>query len=113
MDVQGTSAIVTGGASGLGAGTARALAAAGVKVAIFDMNMDSANEVAEEIGGMAIECDVSDASSTVAAVSAAQRSKRGSAETRTPTSASPETGCPNQALSTPSSASPWGSRSGW
>ena len=46
MDVHGTSAIVTGGASGLGAGTARMLAAAGAKVAIFDMNMDLANQVA-------------------------------------------------------------------
>ena len=71
MDVQGTSAIVTGGASGLGAGTARALAAAGAKVAIFDMNMDAANQVAAEIGGMAIECDVSSAASAEAAVAAA------------------------------------------
>jgi len=72
MDVQGTSAIVTGGASGLGAGTARALAAAGAKVAIFDMNMDAANQVAAEIGGMAIECDVSSAASAEAAVAAAR-----------------------------------------
>ncbi len=72
MDVTGTSAIVTGGASGLGAGTARALAAAGAKVAIFDMNMDGANQVASEIGGVAIECDVSDAGSAEAAVAAAR-----------------------------------------
>ncbi len=72
MDVMGTSAIVTGGASGLGAGTARALAAAGAKVAIFDMNMDGANQVASEIGGVAIECDVSDAGSAEAAVAAAR-----------------------------------------
>lgn len=72
MDVQGTSAIVTGGASGLGAGTARALAAAGSKVAIFDMNMDAANQVATEIGGVAIQCDVSDAASAEAAISAAR-----------------------------------------
>ncbi len=72
MDVTGTSAIVTGGASGLGAGTARALAAAGAKVAIFDMNMDAANQVAVEIGGVAIECDVSDAASAEAAVAAAR-----------------------------------------
>ena len=72
MDVTGTSAIVTGGASGLGAGTARALAAAGSKVAIFDMNMDAAHEVASEIGGVAIECDVSDAGSAEAAVAAAR-----------------------------------------
>ena len=72
MDVTGTSAIVTGGASGLGAGTARALAAAGAKVAIFDMNMEAANQVADEIGGVAISCDVSDAGSAEAAVAAAR-----------------------------------------
>jgi NAD(P)-dependent dehydrogenase (short-subunit alcohol dehydrogenase family) len=72
MDVTGTSAIVTGGASGLGAGTARALAAAGAKVAIFDMNMEAANQVASEIGGVAISCDVSDAASAEAAVAAAR-----------------------------------------
>lgn len=72
MDVKGTSAIVTGGASGLGAGTARALAAAGSKVAIFDMNMDGANQVAAEVGGVALECDVSDAGSAEAAVAAAR-----------------------------------------
>jgi len=72
MDVTGTSAIVTGGASGLGAGTARALAAAGAKVAIFDMNMEAANEVASEIGGVAVSCDVSDAGSAEAAVAAAR-----------------------------------------
>lgn len=71
MDVTGTSAIVTGGASGLGAGTARALAAAGAKVAIFDMNMEAANLVASEIGGVAVSCDVSDAGSAEAAVAAA------------------------------------------
>lgn len=72
MDVTGTSAIVTGGASGLGAGTARALAAAGAKVAIFDMNMEAANQVADEIGGVAVSCDVSDAGSAEAAVAAAR-----------------------------------------
>ena len=72
MDVVGTSAIVTGGASGLGAGTARGLAAAGSKVAIFDMNMDAARQVASEIGGIAIECDVSDAGSAEAAIAAAR-----------------------------------------
>jgi NAD(P)-dependent dehydrogenase (short-subunit alcohol dehydrogenase family) len=72
MDVVGTSAIVTGGASGLGAGTARGLAAAGSKVAIFDMNMDAARQIASEIGGIAIECDVSDAGSAEAAVAAAR-----------------------------------------
>lgn len=63
MDIQGTVAVVTGGASGLGEGTARALAAAGAKVAILDMGLEKAQIVADEIGGVAISCDVSDAAS--------------------------------------------------
>ena len=50
MDVQGQTAVVTGGGSGLGAETARHLAKAGATVSIFDVNMDGANEVAGEIG---------------------------------------------------------------
>ena len=46
-----TPAIVTGGASGLGAATARAIAAKGAKVAIFDMNEEKGNAMAEELGG--------------------------------------------------------------
>lgn len=67
MDIKGHSAIVTGGGSGLGAETARHLAKAGAKVALFDVNMDGANAVAKEIGGAAIECDVSSTDSTEAA----------------------------------------------
>jgi len=52
------SAVVTGGASGLGEATARALAAEGVKVAIFDRNMEAAERVAAEIGGVACAVDV-------------------------------------------------------
>ena len=63
MDVEGISAIVSGAASGLGAATARALAKAGAKVAVFDMNVTAAAQVAAEIGGIAIACDVSDADS--------------------------------------------------
>lgn len=72
MQVAGHSAIVTGGGGGLGAGTARLLAKAGAKVALFDVNMDNARQVAEEIGGIAVECDVSDATSGAAAVAAAK-----------------------------------------
>lgn len=57
------SAIVTGGASGLGEATARALAANGVNVAIFDMNAEQGNVVAKEIGGLFCKVDVSDAES--------------------------------------------------
>ena len=51
-------AIVTGGASGLGEGTARALAAYGVKVALFDMNVERGEAVAREIGGVFCKVDV-------------------------------------------------------
>jgi len=72
MDVNGLSAIVTGAGSGLGEVTARALAAAGAKVAVFDMAEDAANKVASDIGGVACICDVSDGPSTEAAVAKAK-----------------------------------------
>jgi len=53
------SAIVTGGASGLGEGTARMLAAQGVKVGIFDMNADRGKKIADELGGVFAKVDVS------------------------------------------------------
>ncbi len=65
-------AIVTGGASGLGAATARALAAAGARVAVLDMNADAARAVAADIGGAAFACDVADAASAETAVAAAR-----------------------------------------
>jgi NAD(P)-dependent dehydrogenase (short-subunit alcohol dehydrogenase family) len=68
MEVKGHAAIVTGGASGLGAATARTLAASGAKVAILDVNADAAAEVAIDINGLAIGCDVSDAAAAEAAV---------------------------------------------
>ena len=54
------SAVVTGGASGLGEGTARLLASKGVKVGIFDMNDERGEMVAKEIGGVFAKVDVSD-----------------------------------------------------
>lgn len=72
MNVQGLAAIVTGAASGLGEATARKLAAEGAKVAIFDMNIEAAQKVADEIGGIAIECNVSDAASAEAAFASAR-----------------------------------------
>jgi NAD(P)-dependent dehydrogenase (short-subunit alcohol dehydrogenase family) len=68
MDIKGHSAIVTGGASGLGATTARALAAAGAKVAVVDVNAKAAAEVAIDIKGIAIACDVADSAAAEAAV---------------------------------------------
>lgn len=60
MNIAGHVAIVTGGASGLGAQTARALASKGAKVAVFDIGLGPAEAIAKEIGGMAIACDVAD-----------------------------------------------------
>jgi NAD(P)-dependent dehydrogenase (short-subunit alcohol dehydrogenase family) len=60
--------IVTGGASGLGAATARKLAGQGAKVAVFDLNAKLAETVAAEIKGVAVACDVSDAASGEAAI---------------------------------------------
>lgn len=72
MEVKGHSAIVTGGGSGMGAETARHLAAAGAKVALLDVNLEGAQTVAKEIGGLALECDVSDASSVEKAIDSAK-----------------------------------------
>ena len=58
MKIDGTAAVVTGGASGLGEATARALAAKGAKVAIFDRDADKGEKVAAEIGGVFCEVDV-------------------------------------------------------
>ena len=63
MDFEGIAAVVTGGASGLGEATARALATLGAKVAIFDMNADAAEAVARDIGGTFARVDVSDEAS--------------------------------------------------
>ncbi|MGA8079502.1 MAG: SDR family NAD(P)-dependent oxidoreductase [Xanthobacteraceae bacterium] len=71
MDIRGHAAIVTGGASGLGAVTARMLAAAGAKVAIFDVNREAAAAVAIEVDGIALHCDVTDSTATEKAVAAA------------------------------------------
>ena len=78
MQLHGQAAIVTGGASGLGAETARTLARAGAKVAVIDLNLEKAAMVAQEIGGAAIQCDVSDAASAQTAIGAA-REKHGPA----------------------------------
>ena len=58
MQIDGVSAVVTGGASGLGEATARALAAKGAKVAIFDRDVERGEKVAGEIGGIFCEVDV-------------------------------------------------------
>ncbi|MFT3720483.1 SDR family NAD(P)-dependent oxidoreductase [Pseudorhodoferax sp.] len=59
MDIAGKVFIVTGGASGLGEGTARALAAKGGRVVVADLQADKGEAVAREIGGACVRCDVS------------------------------------------------------
>jgi len=78
VNLSGQAAIVTGGASGLGAATARVLAGAGAKVAVVDVDTEKANAVAAEIRGLAITCDVSDAASAETAIATA-REKHGAA----------------------------------
>ena len=72
MRMNGLAAIVTGGASGLGAATAARLAASGCKVAVVDINEAAAQTSAARFGGLGIRCDVSDAASAEAAVAAAR-----------------------------------------
>ncbi len=72
MDLQGQAAIVTGGASGLGAATATALARRGAKVAAFDLNGDAATAHARTFGGQGFGCDVRRADSLDAAMAAAR-----------------------------------------
>ena len=59
MDIAGKVFIVTGGASGLGEGTARMLAANGAKVVIADLQADKGEALAHELGGAFVKCDVS------------------------------------------------------
>lgn len=68
MEIQGKVFIVTGGASGLGEGTARMLAANGGRVVIADMQTEKGQAVAHEIGGVFVRCDVSSESDGQAVV---------------------------------------------
>jgi 2-hydroxycyclohexanecarboxyl-CoA dehydrogenase len=72
MRLEGRTALVTGGASGIGAATCRRLAAEGARVAVTDLNPEPAREVAADIGGAGIELDVRSTSSIAAAVQAAE-----------------------------------------
>ncbi len=71
MNIAGHSAIVTGGASGLGEATARELARLGAKVAIFDVNQALADKVAADINGVACQCDITNTESVNAALAKA------------------------------------------
>jgi len=72
MDITGASAIVTGGASGIGAAVARALAAKGAKVVVADLQGDKGKALADEIGGVFVKVDVTNTDEIIAAVDAAE-----------------------------------------
>jgi len=72
MKIQGQAALVTGGASGLGAQTARELARRGAKVAVLDRNDEGAKAVAAEFGGIGIGCDITSTDSLLAALDQAR-----------------------------------------
>lgn len=72
MDISGASAIITGGASGLGEATARALAARGAKVVIADLNEEKGTALAQELGGTFASTNVTDTDQVIAAITAAQ-----------------------------------------
>jgi NAD(P)-dependent dehydrogenase (short-subunit alcohol dehydrogenase family) len=61
MQIKGQVALISGGASGLGAATARALAQAGARVGLLDANAEAAEQLAHELGGVAVRCDVTSA----------------------------------------------------
>ena len=73
MDLSGRVALVTGGAAGIGAGVCRWLASAGARVVVADIDLAGATAVAEEVGGLAVPCDVSVLADTHAAAAAAVR----------------------------------------
>ncbi len=72
MQLKDISVLVTGGGSGLGAATARAMAAKGAKVAVIDMNQEGAEKVAAEIKGLALTGDVSEEAPVKAAIDKAE-----------------------------------------
>jgi 2-hydroxycyclohexanecarboxyl-CoA dehydrogenase len=72
MRLEGRAALVTGGASGIGAATARRLAAEGARVAIADVDEEGARRVAGELDGAAVTMDVADVASVRAGVAAAE-----------------------------------------
>ena len=71
MDLNGTSAIVTGGASGLGDATCRLLAERGVHVVVADLQADKGEALAQELSGLFVQCDVTDTEQVIATVEAA------------------------------------------
>ena len=73
FELGGQVAVVTGGGQGIGEGIAHRLAAAGARVAVLDLKEDLARSVAESIGSVGIQCDVSSASSVAKAIGEVRR----------------------------------------
>ena len=71
MNLEGSSSIVTGGASGIGEAAARQLAAAGSRVVIADLQEEKGQQVASELGGLFVKCDVSNPEDAISSVAAA------------------------------------------
>ena len=71
MELKNTSALVTGGASGLGEATARRLAERGAKVVVMDLNAEKGEALAKELGGAFVHCDVTNTDQVVASIDAA------------------------------------------
>ena len=90
MHIEGASAIVMGGASGLGEATARALAERGARVTVADLNEEKGNALAGEIGATFLKADVTNAEEVEAAVAAAAEARAGCGSPSTaPASAGP------------------------
>jgi 2-dehydro-3-deoxy-L-rhamnonate dehydrogenase (NAD+) len=71
--LKGQIAVITGGARGIGEGIARRLSAAGARIAILDLNEESAKSVAQEIDGLAVRCDVTSGASVAESILAVRR----------------------------------------
>lgn len=72
MNIEGTAAVVTGGASGLGGATARMLSGLGAKVTIFDLNEEAGRQTARDIGGLFVSVNVADDPAVSDAIAAAE-----------------------------------------
>lgn len=72
MDISGKSVVVTGGASGIGAALVRRAAASGARVCIADLNIEMAQRIADEVGGIAVNCDVTQEGQIIEAITKAE-----------------------------------------
>src|SRR5260370_32896559 len=76
MQLEGVAALITGGGSGLGAATARAMAAKGAKIAVLDQSKENAEKVAAELKGVAVHADVTDEEQVKAGLAKADAAHR-------------------------------------